>query len=284
MAVLGLSLQPLPKQSIGILVLVVWLASSVQVESFALLHHASLRSICNQLTLTAPPVIGACRMEGLCMSTDVNAELFSATTTATILPTSRRKWLLATTAAASSLLLPLVGPTLPAIAAVATTSSFTTFKDDLHGFSIKIPTAWTALNEELFDRRKLLVWTDPSTPVRDDYTSLGSFGSVDQVAAQTILPKGRLMNENDKTDQAKLISAVSAKQAYIFDYIQATPSPTDPKSSSNTHFRTIFTLIQGATGGAGAVLVTITAQTPEARYSQVQATLDAMIESYGKAA
>jgi hypothetical protein len=49
-----------------------------------------------------------------------------------------------------------------------------------------------------------------------------------------------------------------------------------------THFRTIFTLQQGATGGAGAVLVTVTAQTPEKRYGELQSMFDQVMDSYGK--
>jgi hypothetical protein len=74
-----------------------------------------------------------------------------------------------------------------------------------------------------------------------------------------------------------MLSATSAKQAYIFDYVQKVGN-----IQPETHYRTVFTLQQGATGGAGAVLVTITAQTPEARYSSVKTTLDEIINSYGK--
>jgi hypothetical protein len=136
----------------------------------------------------------------------------------------------------------------------------------------------------LRDRRELLLWQDPAdartaltiayTPVRDDFTSLASFGSVDQVAAQTILPKGALAGVEDDPF-AKMLSATSAKGAYFFDYRQTVPG-------TPTHFRAIFALQQGATGGAGSMLVTITAQTPESRYSELQKTLDAIVDSFGK--
>ena len=130
----------------------------------------------------------------------------------------------------------------------------------------------------LSDRRAIVIYTDPNesstsifiayTPIRDDYTSLSSFGSVDQVATQTILPKSNLLNE-DSTIVAKMISAISTKQSYIFDYIQQVPEQQQPL----THYRTIFTLGSSTSNSntgsstAGAMLITITLQTPESRYS-----------------
>lgn len=192
---------------------------------------------------------------------------------------SRRDWLLGSAMA--------WGLTSPS-SAVAAGSPMETFDDAKLGFSIKLPADWKRSEQLLADRRKLLVWTDPSDPatavfiaytsVRDDFTSLGSFGSVDQVAQTAILPKTELMDPNSEVS-ATMLSAVSQKQAYIFDYKQKVGS-VQPE----THFRTIFALQQGATGGAGAVLVTITAQTPESRYNSVQQTLDSIIDSYGKIA
>ena len=191
--------------------------------------------------------------------------------------TSRRQWLLG-----SAVALGLPSPSLAA-------APMETFNDAKLGFSIQLPSDWKRTEQLLADRRKILVWTDPSdpatavfiayTPVRDDFTSLGSFGSVDQVAQTAILPKTELLDPNSEVE-ATMLSATSQKQAYLFDYKQKVGS-VQPE----THFRTIFTLQQGATGGAGAVLVTITAQTPEAKYkSAVKQTLDAIIDSYGKSA
>jgi PsbP len=187
----------------------------------------------------------------------------------------RRQWLLGTSAAAFG----FVTSSLPATAA-----NLETFNDSAHGFSLQIPSKWQASEKEMVDRRKLLVWTDPDdaaiavfiayTPVRDDYTSLGSFGSVNQVADQTILPKGKIMDPNSDVS-ATMLSAVSQKQAYIFDYKQKV-GILQPE----THFRTIFTLKRAAPGAAGSILVTITAQAPEARYSAVKTTLDTIIDSY----
>jgi PsbP len=192
----------------------------------------------------------------------------------------RRSWI-STTTSGSIAAAAAIAFGLPNVAHAA---SLTDFNDPQHGFSIKVPTDWVATNQQLPDRRKINLWTDPIdpstllfiayTPVRDDFTSLGSFGSVDEVAERTILPKGELMGEADVN--AKMLSATSDKQAYFFDYRQATPK------LPLTHFRTIFTLQQGATGGAGAILVTVTAQTPETRYGELQSMFDQVIDSYGK--
>ncbi|KAL7568683.1 hypothetical protein ACA910_021680 [Epithemia clementina (nom. ined.)] len=187
----------------------------------------------------------------------------------------------AVAAATGSLSAAFVAKARPAIAAAGV--SLQTFQDEKTGVAIDIPANWVPSKQQLPDRRTLLLWTDPNnkeslifiafTPVRDDFTSLGSFGNVDQVAAQTILPKGKIAGFDV---EAKMLSAVSSKQAYFFDYVQNVPGvqPT-------THFRTIFTLRQGATGGAGAVLVTITAQTLESRYeSELKGLFDQVINSY----
>ena len=160
-------------------------------------------------------------------------------------------------------------------------------EDSANGFQISFPKSWTRNSQSLPDRRKIELFIDESTPanedktlmfiaytpVRDDFTSLGSFGSVEEVAQSTILPKGQIMGEETTS---KLISAESKKNAYFFDYTAAVPGQPE------RHFRSIFTLAQGATGGAGANLVTLTAQCPSARYEEMKPTFDAIIDSYGK--
>ncbi|GKY99625.1 hypothetical protein MPSEU_000916600 [Mayamaea pseudoterrestris] len=171
-------------------------------------------------------------------------------------------------------------------AATAADVSTLLYNDATHGFSMQVPADWVQSTQRLPDRRQMQVWKDPSddqtilfiayTPVRDDFTSLASFGSVDVVAEQTILPKGELAGiEGGVT--SRLITAKSEKQAYFFDYTQAVPGVME-----ETHYRTIFSLAQGATGGAGAVLVTATLQTPETRYSKLQPLIEQVIQSYGK--
>ncbi len=60
-------------------------------------------------------------------------------------------------------------------------------------FSIKVPTGWEKTVQSLPDRRKIVLYFKPDsdqktflffayTPLRSDFTSLGSFGSVDEVS------------------------------------------------------------------------------------------------------
>ena len=196
-------------------------------------------------------------------------------------PTVDRRGWLGGVATAATAAVAAVG--MPAMA-VAATSKLTTFEDPKNGFSIQVPADWVESVRALPDRRTIRFWADPAdgqtfvfiayTPVRDDFTSLGSFGSVETVADQTILPKGELMGVQS---ESKMFSAVSEKQAYVFDYQQSVPD-VQPM----THFRTIFTLQPGATGGAGSVLVSITAQTPETRYEALKPMFDDIISSYAK--
>lgn len=190
----------------------------------------------------------------------------------------RRTWLVHTVATATT------ATVLDPAWALADSSKLVPYEDSKHGFCLQVPKDWVATTRTLPDRRTIRFWTDPTdaqtflfvayTPVRDDFTSLGSFGSVDVVAEQTILPKGQLAGVDI---QAKMLAATAEKQAYFFDYQQSVPD-VQPM----THFRTIFTLQQGATGGAGAVLVTITAQTPESRYEGLRPLLDDVVASFDK--
>jgi hypothetical protein len=75
----------------------------------------------------------------------------------------------------------------------AAVDSLVTFEDANCGFQIKIPSSWEKQVQELPDRRKIVLFIDPTgdkdktlcfiayTPIRDDFTQISSFGSVDQV-------------------------------------------------------------------------------------------------------
>jgi hypothetical protein len=216
-------------------------------------------------------------------SSSVSSQILLTAESGTLSSLNRRQWLaksFATLPAAAAFL------SLPSAATAATSAiKLETYNDPTHGFSVQVPADWTRTEQTLPDRRNILLWTDPAdsttfmfiafTPVRDDFTSLGSFGSVEQVAAQTILPKGKIMGVDVSSE---MLSAVSKKQAYFFDYKQCVPG-VQPE----THVGTIFTLVQGATGGAGAVLVTATVQFPEERYGKdMKAVLETILDSYGK--
>jgi hypothetical protein len=198
------------------------------------------------------------------------------------LSVSRREVLVETSVAATSIGLASFLAN-PQCVNAATTTPLTKYEDTARKFSIDVPSDWTQTVQSLPDRRKIILYIKPDSdqktlmflafsPVRDDFTSLSSFGSVDEVAQATILPKGELAGVTGV--ESEMLSATTVKQAYMFDYTQKVPN------QPQTHFRTIFSLATGATGGAGNVLVTITAQTPESEYNSVKPLFDEIIKSY----
>ena len=192
----------------------------------------------------------------------------------------------------------------PSNAAESTATRMEQYNDVEYGFHFSIPTSWEVTEQKLSGRRKALFATDPTskdaetgtietfglvayTPVRDDFTSLASFGSVDNVALMTILPKGDLAGQGD---ESKMLTAVSKNNAYYFDYIATPVVPIEvgtPSSGALTkklkaqHFRTIFTLLP-LKNSAGMTLVTITLQTSEEKYGTFRELFDKIIDSFGK--
>lgn len=192
----------------------------------------------------------------------------------------------------------------PSISYAATDSlKLEPYEDSDFGFRLQVPSSWENTEQKLSGRRKAIFFTDPNskdaatgtietlgfiayTPLRDDFTSLASFGSVDNVAQTTIMPKGELAGQDDKG--SKMLSAVSKNNAYYFDYVATPVVPTEPGSGSALtktlkpqHFRTIFTLLP-LKDAAGLTLVTVTLQTSEERYADVKGVFDQVIDSYGK--
>ena len=100
--------------------------------------------------------------------------------------TSRRNWLTTTLATTSAFFAQGAFP-----ANAAATNTLEVFVDADCGFQIKIPSQWEKKVQTLPDRRKIVLFIDPTsdntllfvayTPIRDDFTQLSSFGSVDQV-------------------------------------------------------------------------------------------------------
>ncbi|KAL7553214.1 hypothetical protein ACHAWF_016472 [Thalassiosira exigua] len=178
------------------------------------------------------------------------------------------------------------------------------YDDPDYGFRVRVPSSWDVSEQKLSGRRRAVFFTDPEskdastgsietlgfvayTPLRDDFTSLASFGSVDEVAQTTILPKGDLMAGQD-VGYSEMFSAVSKNNAYYFDYVAAPVVPTEPGSGGSLtktlkpqHFRTIFTLLP-LKNSAGLTLVTVTLQTTEERYRDMKGVFDGVVDSFGK--
>jgi hypothetical protein len=82
------------------------------------------------------------------------------------------------------------------------------YVDSDYNFKLSVPSSFTTTQQKLSGRRKGVFFTDENskdgsgnidtlgfiayTPMRDDFTSLSSFGSVDEVGQSTILPKSEL--------------------------------------------------------------------------------------------
>ncbi|GMH93114.1 hypothetical protein TrVE_jg8480 [Triparma verrucosa] len=197
-------------------------------------------------------------------------------------PIARREVFTCATAASVAFITASTAPSFTS-AAESAPGGLETYSDKDYAFSLKYPASWVATRQELADRRVLELFVDPSasdtsvfvayTPVRDDYTSLSSFGSLDQVAQTSILPKGTLAGSDV---DSKMLSSESKNSAYYFDYVVALPDQPE------RHLQSIFALLPPASGSAGMTLVTITAQCLESDYPKRQGEIKSIIESYAK--
>ena len=151
-------------------------------------------------------------------------------------------------------------------------------KDARYGVSFELPEGWNAASpQQLGDGRRLVLATDPAdestnvfvafTPIRPDYSALGSFGTIDYVA-NTVLPQcGDLsyacsFDAGDQID-AKMLSKETVKGCYVYDYtIQQRGGP-------KRHLRSLFTI---QADGGSSLLVGLTAQCLDGKYSGLEAT------------
>jgi hypothetical protein len=185
--------------------------------------------------------------------------------------------------AAAALTLPLIPK------AAQAEPSLTTDTDSRYGVSFGLPEGWTAAVNQLGDGRRLVIATDPKdestnvfiafTPIRPDYSSLGSFGTIDYVA-NTVLPQcGDLsyacsFSRGDDID-ANMLSKDTIKGNYNYDYT------IQQKGGPKRHLRSLFTV--QADGGA-SLLVGLTAQCLEPSYAELAPMFKSVLASYkGKA-
>lgn len=209
----------------------------------------------------------------------------------------RTFWTRSAVAAAGASFASLLPSAALADAPVASSSNMNSFEDTDYGFRFQVPSSFERSEQNISGRRKAVFFVDSGsagveslvfvayTPVRDDFTGLGSFGSVDEVGQATILPKGTLAGGEEASADSKMISAVAKKNAYFYDYVVVPQGEGAP--TKKQHYRTIFTLLPMKTGAgqqAGLTLVTITAQTTEEKYSEggLGKVFDDVMESYGK--
>ena len=113
-----------------------------------------------------------------------------------------------------------------------------------------------------------------TTPVRDDFTSLSSFGSVDQFGQAGVLPKGSLQGTGV---ESTMLSSAAKNNAYYYQYTVSQPDQPVRRLYS------VFALLpseSAAQGGAGMSLVSITGQCFESDVKEQGGVLEAIVESF----
>ncbi len=185
----------------------------------------------------------------------------------------------------AALLSPLAVAANHRLQAASAAGFATVYKDERYGVSFGLPDGFVATPQELADGRRLVTAADPKdddtnvfiafTPIRPDYSSLGSFGTIDFVG-NTLLPQcgdlsyGCSFQRGDMID-GKMLAKETFKGNYVYDYT------IEQKGGPKRHLRSIFAI--KADAGA-SVLVTLTAQCLEARHADLAPTFKAVIESY----
>ncbi|CAM9273714.1 unnamed protein product, partial [Hapterophycus canaliculatus] len=148
-----------------------------------------------------------------------------------------------------------------------------TFTDDILGFKFDVPDGWERNDSEISGRRKIVIYTNPKapgvnafvayTPARGDFTSLGSFGTLDEVS-KTVLPEAEGVS-------SRMVNSYTSKSCYVYDYI------VNQQDRPEKHIKTIWALFP-----AQGQLATITAQCNEDDYATMGKTIDALIASVTK--
>ena len=136
----------------------------------------------------------------------------------------------------------------------------------LSSATFSVPESWVRLNGDVAGGRQLVLFADPGnsdtnafvliTPIRGDYTSLGSFGNLETVQ-ETVMPPADGIEYN-------LVSAAASTGKYTYEYkIQV---PNQPKR----HLTTIF-MVQSD------CIVTFNVQAKEEDYTPAVASLSKTI-------
>jgi len=140
--------------------------------------------------------------------------------------------------------------------------------------SFEVPADWQASDTRAVSSggRRLVVYADPTnsdtnvflliTPIRGDYTSLGSFGSLDSVQ-DTIIPRGPDV-------ESDMLKAFTSPGRYNYEYTIVVPD--QPKR----HLNTVFTVVADN-------IVTFTTQATEADFPKAQANLATIASSFALA-
>jgi len=209
----------------------------------------------------------------------VGIDGLSRRSTLSVLPAAAAVW-------AASL-----GGVRPAAADVA----LETFTEKFYCVSVGLPKGWEPITTSL-TTRILVAAADPKDPdfqvnllftsIASDYTSLGSFGTIDYVAANTVIPPGSIAAGD--VIEGKLLGQETVKGNYVYDYtnqellkmrvkgeIQSTLLP-------KRRLRSLFAVLPGGEQRASSTLVTLTAQCLDSKYAEYEPIMKAVIDSYQK--
>ena len=166
----------------------------------------------------------------------------------------------------------------------ACAEGLTGYSDARYGVSFGVPEGWSAVPQELADGRRLVLASDPKdessnvfiafTPIRPDYSSLGSFGTIDYVAS-TVIPQcgplGECRFANGDGVEGRMISQDEKKGCYVYEYtIEQSRGP-------KRHLRSLFTI---KADGAASILVGLTTQCLESKNDELASTYKAVINSF----
>merc|ERR1740123_763665 len=170
-----------------------------------------------------------------------------------------------------------------------------TFTEKFYCVSVGLPKGWEPITTSL-TTRILVAAADPKDPdfqvnllftsIASDYTSLGSFGTIDYVAANTVIPPGSIAAGD--VIEGKLLGQETVKGNYVYDYtnqellkmrvkgeIQSTLLP-------KRRLRSLFAVLPGGEQRASSTLVTLTAQCLDSKYAEYEPIMKAVIDSYQK--
>ena len=204
--------------------------------ALAAIEGAGFQAGFQRTTTTAAPMAPSLRLVAICAAASQALEFLKAPAASQGL--NRREILKAPAALA------LANLALPAVAADTKTISVpvgSSAKDGspLSKATFSVPADWVKLSGDPGGGRKMELYADPNnadtnafaliTPVRGDYTSLGSFGSV-EVVQDTVMPKAEDITYD-------VIKSEAQTGKYVYEYIVQVPE--QPKR----HLTTIFMVV-----------------------------------------
>ncbi|CAM9632202.1 unnamed protein product [Discosporangium mesarthrocarpum] len=144
------------------------------------------------------------------------------------------------------------------------------YYDEALGVKFEVPSGWERGEAQISGRRKVVIYSSPKTPganafvvytpVRSDFTNLGSMGTLDEVS-KTVLPEGKGVS-------SRMLESFRAGSSYVYDYI------VNQEERPETHIRTAWVLLPDA-----GLLLTVSAQCNEQDHKNLAPDLSKIVSS-----